>query len=78
MHGGLERMVSCAGREIFLKSAIQAIPTFSMCCFRLSRRKSVDSFDLIWLSIGGVAPLIGDPSNGFLGSLSSMLNARVA
>jgi hypothetical protein len=30
-------MVSCAGREVFLKSVIQSIPTFSMCCFLLTK-----------------------------------------
>jgi hypothetical protein len=36
--GGSERMVSCAGKEVFLKSVIQSIPTFTMCCFLLSRK----------------------------------------
>jgi hypothetical protein len=36
LNGGSERMVSCAGREIFLKAVIQAIPTFSMSCFKLT------------------------------------------
>jgi hypothetical protein len=38
LQGGTERMVSAAGREVFLKSVIQAIPTFSMCCFLLSKK----------------------------------------
>jgi hypothetical protein len=38
VQGGLERMVSCAGREIFLKAIIQAIPTFSMSCFLLTKK----------------------------------------
>jgi hypothetical protein len=38
LQGGTERMVSAAGREVFLKSVIQAIPTFSMCCFVLSKK----------------------------------------
>jgi hypothetical protein len=35
---GCERMLSCAGREIFLKSVIQAIPLFSMTCFKLTKK----------------------------------------
>jgi hypothetical protein len=31
VHGGSERMDSCAGREVFLKYVIQAIPLFTMC-----------------------------------------------
>jgi hypothetical protein len=38
LNGGSERMVSCAGREVFLKAVIQAIPTFSMGCFKLSKK----------------------------------------
>ena len=36
--GGSERMVSCAGREILIKSVIQAIPTYTMSCFKLTKR----------------------------------------
>jgi hypothetical protein len=38
LNGGSERMVSCAGREVFLKAVIQAIPTFSMSCFKLTKK----------------------------------------
>jgi hypothetical protein len=38
LNGGSERMVSCAGREIFLKAVIRVIPTFSMGCFKLTKR----------------------------------------
>jgi hypothetical protein len=38
LQGVSERMVSCAGREVFLKSVIQSIPTFSMCCFQLTKK----------------------------------------
>jgi hypothetical protein len=31
-------MVSCVGREVFLKSVIQAISMFSTCCFLLTKK----------------------------------------
>ncbi|KAE8773418.1 Alanyl-tRNA synthetase [Hordeum vulgare] len=65
LQGGVERMLSCAGREIRLKTVAQAIPTFSMSCFKLTRKvckslvlimgkywwsSSVDRRSLHWLS----------------------------
>ena len=38
MQGWAERLLSCAGREVLLKSVIQAIPTFSMSCFLLTKK----------------------------------------
>ena len=38
MQGWSERNFAFAGREILLKSIIQAIPTFSMSCFRLTKK----------------------------------------
>jgi hypothetical protein len=38
MRGGLERMVYPAGKEIFLKVVIQAIPTFNMSYFHLTKK----------------------------------------
>ena len=38
MQGSSERLLACAGREILLKSVIQAIPTFSMTCFLLTKK----------------------------------------
>jgi hypothetical protein len=35
---GCERILSCAGREVFLKTIIQAIPTFGMSCFKLTKK----------------------------------------
>lgn len=35
---GFEKLVSCAGREIRLKSVAQAIPTFSMSCFQMTKK----------------------------------------
>jgi hypothetical protein len=32
------RFLSCAGREVFLKTVIQAIPTFGMSCFKLTKK----------------------------------------
>jgi hypothetical protein len=31
-------MLSCAGREVFLKTVIQALATHSMSCFRLTKK----------------------------------------
>jgi hypothetical protein len=38
LQGGSERLVSCAGREIFLKAVIQSIPLYTMYCFLLSKK----------------------------------------
>ena len=38
IQGGSERILACARKEIFLKGVIQAIPTFSMTCFRLTKK----------------------------------------
>jgi hypothetical protein len=38
LHGGSERMVSCAGKETLLKSVVQAIPTYTMSCFKLTKK----------------------------------------
>jgi hypothetical protein len=35
---GIEKMLSCAGREVFLKTVIQALSTFSMSCFKLTKK----------------------------------------
>lgn len=33
-----KKMLTCAGREIILKPVIQAIPTYSMSCFQLTKK----------------------------------------
>jgi hypothetical protein len=38
VQGWLEMLLSAAGKEVLIKSVAQAIPTFSMACFRLPRR----------------------------------------
>ena len=45
MNGWAEKLLTCAGREALIKSVIQAIPTFSMSCFRLTKKvcKSLSS-----------------------------------
>jgi hypothetical protein len=42
---GLERFLSCAGREVFLKTVIQAIPTYGTSCFKLTK-ESLQNFDV--------------------------------
>src|SRR4051812_8344183 len=38
IQGWSEKNLACAGREILLKSVIQAIPTFSISYFRLTKK----------------------------------------
>jgi ribonuclease HI len=42
---GCEKLLSCAGREIFIKSVIQAISTYSMSCYKFTKKvcKSLSS-----------------------------------
>ena len=46
LQGGSERMISCAGREMRLKTIAMAIPTFSMSCFKFTKKvcKSLVSY----------------------------------
>lgn len=65
MQGWSERLFACAGREMLLKSIIQAIPTYSMSCFLLTKKvckslsscmakfwwnSSIDKRSLHWIS----------------------------
>ena len=37
MQGWCERKMSCAAREVLLKSVVQALPAYSMSCFKLTK-----------------------------------------
>lgn len=65
MQGWAERFLACSGREVLLKSVIQAIPTYSMSCFQLTKKvckqltssmarfwwsSSIDRRSLHWMS----------------------------
>lgn len=38
IQGWSEKNLACAGREVLLKTVLQAIPTFSMSCFKLTNK----------------------------------------
>jgi hypothetical protein len=38
MQGWSEKLMACAAREVLLKAVIQAIPTYSMMCFLLTKK----------------------------------------
>ena len=37
VQGWCERKMSCAAREVLLKSVVQALPAYSMSCFKLTK-----------------------------------------
>ena len=40
MQGWMEKSLSAGGKEVLIKSVAQAIPTYSMACFKLPRSMS--------------------------------------
>jgi hypothetical protein len=67
---GCERMLSCAGREVFLKMVIQAIPVHSMSCFKLTKKVCKQLRALIakywWSSSPSIATLCTGSHGRFL------------
>jgi hypothetical protein len=51
--GWAERNLSCAAREVLLKANAQAVPTYSMSCFKLQQKFAVNSLRMSPI-IGGV------------------------
>jgi hypothetical protein len=49
--GGSERKLSSAGREVLIKAVMQAIPTYPMSCFKLSKttcKKMTTAMSRFW------------------------------
>ena len=48
MQGCKERLLSQGGREVLVKAVLQAMPTYTMGCFKLSTSLCKDIESLIW------------------------------
>ena len=47
MHGWKERLLSQGGREVLIKVVLQAMPTYTMACFKLPKSLCKDIESLI-------------------------------
>ena len=52
LHGGLDRCLSMAGKEVDIKVVAQAIPTYAMACFDLTKTLCDEISRLICLTSG--------------------------
>ena len=48
MQGWKERLLLQGGREVLIKAVLQAMPTFTMGCFKLPKSLCKDIESLIW------------------------------
>jgi hypothetical protein len=68
-----EKELSAVGKEILIKSVVQALPNYIMSVFKLTDGLCEDLMKAIW-DIGGILKKVGEGFNGFCGRQWCYLN----
>jgi hypothetical protein len=69
IQGWLELLLSAAGKEVLIKIVAQAVPTYSMACFRLPRGVYATISTVCFATFGGVPKRARDAHVEFRGKI---------
>lgn len=76
IQGWKEKLLSQVGRKVLIKSILQAMPTFTMNCFKLPKNLCKD-IELPFANFGEAIEVIRVKSIGWLGINFAFLNVKV-